>query len=257
MGTCWSAKAKPRSPDEVELSPKPEAQVPDIQIRKSSTDETDDFRQRSTSEPTEKLKKKQSCSVSGSDAGYEGSMSRSSSLPHDHSQVKFNMQEQLPRKKTPESSASESSVSYHTAPSPTRVLDKSEEDLRKEVAHYKEENHQLKKKLADLEKQLEELLENQRKTNSKTPSGTAVSDKVVLTLSRRISKWKFLARDLKLEDHEIDKIVEGFPQDVEEQCYQMLKKWKQMNGNNADRATLGEALKKNFGDQLYSEFLTT
>ena len=176
MGACWCGKTKHQSIDEMGLSPTPQAVVPEIQIWRSSTnadDETDDFRQRSTSEPTDKLvKKKQSYSVSGrsSDAGYEGSMSlRRSSMPHDHSHS-------LPQN-TLESS--DSILSYHTAPSnsPTRMLilhrsvEKLEEEnnlLRKELAHFKEESQQLRKKLADME--TKSLQESQRNKSSNTSS---------------------------------------------------------------------------------------
>ena len=245
MGTCWCVKARHQSIDKGGLPAKPQVVVPEIQIWTSSTS-ADDFGPRTTSEPNEK---KQSNSVSGSDAGYEGTMSCRSSLPQDPSHDIF--------QNAPDST--DSSLSYYTAPSNCLLKNVEEENnlLRKEVAHYKEESHQLRKKLADMETNLMQLNKSlqRKKAGNTAASGTPVSDRVAQNLARRTPKWKFLARDLKLQDHEIESISGNYPQDVEEQCYQMLKKWKQMNGNNADCATLGEALKKNFGEQLYSDYL--
>ena len=151
-------------------------------------------------------------------------------------------------------------------------LESQENDLLKKLAGLQEEVatfKQLEERVSSLEQQSEKLslvADTKLKTSTFQEQfslvtsevmlpGTPVSDSAILELARRIAKWKFLARDLKLKDHEIENIAANFSQDVEEQCYQMLKKWKQMNGNNADCATLGEALRKNFGETFFLNYV--
>lgn len=89
---------------------------------------------------------------------------------------------------------------------------------------------------------------------------TAVPDKppcqsIILWLSKRIVKWKFVARYLGLEDYEIDRIVEENRGDITEQCYQMFSKWEQRMPENYSYRTLGKVLLENEKNKvLFAEF---
>lgn len=79
---------------------------------------------------------------------------------------------------------------------------------------------------------------------------------VILWLSEKIVKWKFIARFLGLEDFEIDRIVEENPRDVKEQCYQMFCKWEQQMPHKYSYQTLGKVLldsEKN--KRLFADFV--
>ena len=65
---------------------------------------------------------------------------------------------------------------------------------------------------------------------------------VILWLSERIVKWKFIARFLGLEEFEIDRIVEENPRDIKEQCYLMFRKWEQQMPDKYSYQTLGKVL---------------
>ena len=82
------------------------------------------------------------------------------------------------------------------------------------------------------------------------------SKNVILELSKRVSKpqWKFLARRLYLPEHEIDQIEANHRENIQEQSYQMLLKWRESSGGGSYQE-LGEALRKQFGQQLYSDFV--
>ena len=82
------------------------------------------------------------------------------------------------------------------------------------------------------------------------------SKKVILELSKRVSKpqWKFLARRLDLPEHEIEQIEANHRENIQEQSYQMLLKWIQSSGGGSYKE-LGEALRREFGEQLYSDFV--
>ena len=73
---------------------------------------------------------------------------------------------------------------------------------------------------------------------------TEVPTDALLWLSERIESWKFLARYLKLEEHEIKRIEQDNLHSIAEQRYQMLLTWKLQNPT-ATLQTLGEALVKN------------
>jgi hypothetical protein len=64
------------------------------------------------------------------------------------------------------------------------------------------------------------------------PQNTIVSRTVLLRLSERVTrKWKFLARELGIEEHDIQQIKGDNQGDtIQEQSYQMLLKWKESNG---------------------------
>ena len=89
---------------------------------------------------------------------------------------------------------------------------------------------------------------------------TAVPDKpprrsVILWLSKRIVKWKFVARYLGLEDYEIDRIVDENPRDLTEQCYQMFCKWEQRMPEKYSYRILGKVLLENEKNKmLFAEF---
>ena len=87
------------------------------------------------------------------------------------------------------------------------------------------------------------------------PKHAPVTDRVILRLSGLVtSKWKFLARELEIEEHEIQKIARDNQGDVHEQSYQMLLKWTQSNGGGSYQA-LGEALRSTFGEKLYLKYV--
>jgi hypothetical protein len=91
---------------------------------------------------------------------------------------------------------------------------------------------------------------------SKLPQNCSVNTEVLLGLAKVLPKWKFLARRLQIPEHEIQQISENSPVDVQEQSYQMLLKWNQTNAQNSDLYnTLGEAVRKECGDQLYFSYV--
>ena len=92
------------------------------------------------------------------------------------------------------------------------------------------------------------------KIPSTLPKNCPVCSTVLLRLSEVVPKWKFLARWLQLQEHEIQRLCENHQNDVQEQCYQMLLKWQQCR-SNASYQALGEAVKLAFGDQLYSNYV--
>ena len=92
-------------------------------------------------------------------------------------------------------------------------------------------------------------------TKSLLPPNTPVSVHVLLKVSELVPhKWKFLARRLGVEEHEIQQIRGDNQGDVHEQSYQMLLKWTQSNGGGSYQA-LGEALRSTFGEKLYSDYV--
>ena len=88
------------------------------------------------------------------------------------------------------------------------------------------------------------------------PQNTPVSSEVILKLSKRVStpQWKFLGRWLKIPDHEINTISANHKEDIQEQSYQMLLKWRESNGGGCYRE-LGEAVRMEYGEQLYSDYV--
>ena len=88
------------------------------------------------------------------------------------------------------------------------------------------------------------------------PQNTRVSRTVLLRLSERVTrKWKFLARELGIEEHDIQQIKGDNQGDtIQEQSYQMLLKWKESNGGGCYQK-LGDAVRTTYGKQLHSEYV--
>ena len=81
-----------------------------------------------------------------------------------------------------------------------------------------------------------------------------VSIHVILRLCEHVlHKWKFLARRLGLQEHEIQQIKEDNNGDIQEQSYQMLVKWKQSQRGGSYQE-LGGVVRMTFGEQLYSDY---
>ena len=90
---------------------------------------------------------------------------------------------------------------------------------------------------------------------SMLPQHIPVSERVILRLSERVTpKWKFLARQLGMEEHEIQKIAGDNQGDTQEQSYQMLLKWTQSQVEGSCQ-TLGDAIRTIFGEKLYSKYV--
>lgn len=90
---------------------------------------------------------------------------------------------------------------------------------------------------------------------SMLPQNCSVHTDVLLGLAELVPKWRFLARHLQLQQHEIQQISENFPNDIHEQSYQMLK-WKQSHVHYDDvYYKLGEAVRKAFGDKFYFDYI--
>ena len=89
------------------------------------------------------------------------------------------------------------------------------------------------------------------------PHNTPVSCKVLARLSGHVThKWKFLARELGIEDREIQQIRQDNQGDIQEQSYQMLLKWTQNRSSDAGSyQELGDAVRAIFRDKLYSEYV--
>ena len=104
--------------------------------------------------------------------------------------------------------------------------------------------------------QKERVQERDAISESMLPLNTPVSPTIILKLSKRVAttKWKFLARCLNIAEHEIDKICANHKEDVQEQSYQMLLWWTQSNGGGS-YLVLGEALRQEYGGQLYSDYV--
>ena len=123
----------------------------------------------------------------------------------------------------------------------------------------RKQQEELLKVVTDLTKKLDKSrLQIQESVADKAPlpPKCPVCPNVILELSKRVSKpqWKFLARRLKIPDHEIDKIEANYRENIQEQSYQMLRQWIQSNGGGSYQE-LGEALRREFGEQLYSDFV--
>lgn len=170
-----------------------------------------------------------------------------------------------------------STASYHTAmsntrPSPTKYLEQLPpeektrlEKLERMCQESMEEHEGLKKRIAELEDRVKTLesvqpvvpYEDCGVNNSKNtlPVNLPVSQDVIIVLAKRITRWKFLARYLDFQEHEIQRIHDEHQNDVQEQCYQMLWNWKQTHPNGGDCLALGEAVRKDLGDSFYFEFV--
>ena len=88
------------------------------------------------------------------------------------------------------------------------------------------------------------------------PQNTTVSRTVLLRLSERVTrKWKFLARELGIEEHDIQQIKgDNLGDTIQEQSYQMLLKWKESNGGGCYQK-LGDAVRMTYGKQLHLEYV--
>ena len=71
--------------------------------------------------------------------------------------------------------------------------------------------------------------------------GKEVNSEVLLKLSQELTSWKFPARALGLSEAEIDQIYRD-NQETKEQCFQMLRRWKDKYGQTATYQVLSTAL---------------
>ena len=71
-------------------------------------------------------------------------------------------------------------------------------------------------------------------------------------LAKHVTQWKFLARRLHLQESDIQQIEADYSNDIWEQSYQMLLKWK-LTCSNASYHTLGEAVREEFGKSVYCD----
>ena len=131
-------------------------------------------------------------------------------------------------------------------------------------------NTELKEMISGLNKRLEELEKKQAtpdggrqlKNNAshdfvQFPQNCSVSTDVLVRLAKRMTQWRFLARRLHLQECDIQQIGVNFSNDIQEQSYQMLLKWKLSLSCNSDAYhTLGEAVREEFGETLYSDYVT-
>ncbi|CAI8007437.1 hypothetical protein GBAR_LOCUS5195 [Geodia barretti] len=148
-----------------------------------------------------------------------------------------------------------------TAPSPTSTLPHSLKSVASPLSYMSllPNQHEILKAVKDLSEKLDEV---QSQPNCRNPGGSLlpqnvpVSPSVILELSKHVAKpqWKFLARRLYLPDHDIDQIEANHRENIQEQSYQKLLKWIQSSGGGSYQE-LGEALRKQFGQQLYSDFV--
>lgn len=82
-----------------------------------------------------------------------------------------------------------------------------------------------------------------------------VHQSAILDLVSLIPRWHFIAHRLQVPEVEIERICADYPHDTREQCYQMLKKWKQQtHPDNYNYHVLGHALSYDHG--VYSEFVS-
>ena len=140
------------------------------------------------------------------------------------------------------------------------------EELRREdriaMEVLRKENEELREKIEGFESRSDlamfstkdGILISCNKHEGELPRNCAVGKEVVLSLAKRLPKWKFLARHLRLEDHDIQQIIEDNPNDVREQSYQMLMKWKQTQEEDSYH-TLGEAIRRALGESVHLEYV--
>ena len=86
------------------------------------------------------------------------------------------------------------------------------------------------------------------------PQNCSVSTDVLFRLAKRVTQWKFLARQLHLNETDIQQIEADYSGDIREQSYQMLLKWS-LTCNKASYHTLGEAVREEFGKSVYCDFV--
>ena len=146
-----------------------------------------------------------------------------------------------------------SSVSKHSVPQEhvhlfntlIERLEKAEKDnteLREKIEQERMKQHtELMKVISGLTQRIQEL-ETERckekqerdtpdkdgmlQTTSQLPQNCSVSTDVLVQLAKRMTQWRFLARRLHLQECDIQQIGVNFSNDLQEQSYQMLLKWK-------------------------------
>ena len=162
---------------------------------------------------------------------------------------------------------------FHTLIERLEKAEKDTTELREKIEQERMKQHtELMKVISGLTQRLEELetercMEKQERdtpdkdgmlqTTSQLPQNCSVSTDVLVRLAKRVTQWRFLARRLHIEEHDIQQIGVDFPGSIQEQSYQMLLKWKlSLSCNNDAYHTLGEAVREEFGETLYSDYVT-
>ena len=77
---------------------------------------------------------------------------------------------------------------------------------------------------------------------------------MIIWLTDKVQRWKFLARRLALEENELHRIESDNPNNDREQCYQMFLRWKAVYPTNYTYPVLGEALRKE-SRELYNDYV--
>ena len=158
---------------------------------------------------------------------------------------------------------------YHTLMERLEKAEKDNTELRETIEQERMKQHtelmKLTQRLQELE--TEKCREKQeattpdregliKNTASQLPQNCSVSTDVLVGLAKRMTQWKFLARRLHIEEHDIQQIGVDFPGSIQEQSYQMLLKWKlSLSSNNTSYHTLGEAVRQEFGETLYCDYV--
>lgn len=84
---------------------------------------------------------------------------------------------------------------------------------------------------------------------------TAPPQQLLLWLSDEVVQWKFLGRYLNVDETTIERIALENPNNIREQCFQMLKTYKSQQGEKCTCRQLGEALLESEKNRhLYSKF---
>lgn len=78
--------------------------------------------------------------------------------------------------------------------------------------------------------------------------------KTLLWLTTEVMNWKCIARELGLSDSMISRIEKDYPNDCQEQCYQMFRQWKLRYPENDTCEALGNALRKK-DPELFERFV--
>ncbi|XP_071837766.1 uncharacterized protein [Apostichopus japonicus] len=94
-----------------------------------------------------------------------------------------------------------------------------------------------------ISRQYETYNENQSTKEEASLYGV-VSAKRIKLLSRAITNWWDIGRELEISDEVLDRIHIDTPGGHTNKVYQMLTKWKHQSGRNATNKRLGEALIK-------------
>ena len=79
---------------------------------------------------------------------------------------------------------------------------------------------------------------------------------VLMRLAELIPKGRLFARrELRLKDSDISEIMADYPDSIQEQNYEMLLRWKQSQSEGVTYNTLGQAVRRAFGEQLYLHYV--